>query len=149
MGKQAQRIFLVVVDVRVREGLAARAVVGAVQEGRLVREAPFAEVAAELQADVAVRGETRRIAALYPFHVVRGLKTLESYRRLELAEHKLCGRVELRVHVRVLDDGSALAEVRHDAEVEDACERAFDGRAHARRLERVDDAAADPPQLAA
>src|SRR5688572_32588911 len=86
MGKQAQRIFLVVVDVRVREGLAARAVVGAVQEGRLVREAPFAEVAAELQADVAVRGETRRIAALYPFHVVRGLKTLESYRRLELAE---------------------------------------------------------------
>ena len=104
----------------------------------LVREAAATEVAAELEADVAVRREAGREAALHPLHVVRRLQALEADRRLELADRQLRGRVEARGDVGVLDHRAALAEVRHELEVVDAAERALDGRAHAGRLKAVD-----------
>ena len=77
--------LLVVVDLDVREVLGAASVVRAVQVRDLVREAVFEQVAGDLQTDVAVRYELRRVRTLDEPDVVGGLQALEADGCLELA----------------------------------------------------------------
>ncbi len=137
MREQAGRPFLVVVDVDVGEGLAARAVVRAVEVGHGVVQPAVHQVAAHLDAEVAVRREAGGEGAGDEAEVVRRLQALEAHRRLELAGGHLERRREATGHVRVLDHGAALAEVRREPEVVDAADRALDDRPDARRLPRV------------
>ncbi len=119
------------------KGLAAAAVVRAVDEGDGVAQAIVEHVALDLETDVAVRVEAGRKGARDEADVGRGLQPLEPDRRLVLAGRHGEPGGEPPGHVGVLDDGATLAEVGRETEVVDPAERALDDRPRAGDLERV------------
>src|SRR3954465_9017664 len=132
--EQAAGRLLAVVGV----GVGAGAVRGPVEDPQRVAPPPAREVAADLDAEVAVGHQVGGQGALDEQQVGGRLQALEAHGRLEFAGADAEGRVEARLHVGVLEHGLTLAEVGHDAEVEDLVDRPLEDRPHAAQDEGLD-----------
>ena len=108
----------------------------AVKNPRLILNHAAANVAVELDADVAVGGEARIDRALDEDDVCRRLETFHAERRLELARADVEDRAETHIGVRVEYRHASFAEVRHQAQVHDATYSCFPHRAYASQQER-------------
>ncbi len=115
----------------------ARAIGVAVHHRQRVLPPAALALAVQLQALVAVGDQVHRERALDEGVVHVGLEQLQAERRLEPARAQAhpCPRAE--VDERVLEHGLAVAEVRHEAQVDEAEERPLQDGAHAAHDERV------------
>ena len=120
---------------RRRIAVDVRGIRRAVERADLVLDPRPGQIAVELHADVTVRHEARRQAALDEPHVGRRLQPLEADRRLELSEAQVERRVRLRLGVRVVQHDLATAEVRHQPQAEVLVRRGLQDRPHAAQQE--------------
>ena len=103
----------------------------------MIAEPAAQQIAAELHADIAIRNQFIRQRALHKARVGVALQALQSQRRLELARSDREPRFKARGDIGILHDGLASGEVRHDAKIHEAAQRAFDDGTHLTQQERV------------